>query len=260
MSFYETYEFFALDRTLTVAEMRALRRISTRAVITPTRFWNFYDWGGLKGDPRAMLRRYFDLFVYTCSGGIRWGMLRLPATHVDARRWRPYVSEQRGTREPARCTSLATRNGQTILTLSPPEGDAADVFGYCSADHDAGELDEVSWGVSLAVLRSGLMAGDLRGLYLAWLRSVQAGERSVTAREPPRPEGLSDLTGVLYTFAEFLGLNAALMSVALTDDARGSRTVGELLDAARAHAAARRRRATSRPQPRAGNASRRSRS
>src|SRR5665213_1766174 len=66
MSFYETYEFFALDHPLTSAEMRALRRISTRAIITPTRFWNFYDWGGLKGDPRDILRRYFDLFVDTC--------------------------------------------------------------------------------------------------------------------------------------------------------------------------------------------------
>jgi hypothetical protein len=101
-----------------------------------------------------------------------------------------------------------------------------------------------------------LMAGDLRGLYLAWLCSVQAGERSVAAREPPRPEGLSDLTGVLHTFAEFLGLNADLMSVALTDDARGSRTVGELVDAARARAAARRPRATSRPQRRAGTSRR----
>jgi hypothetical protein len=52
MSYYETYEFFAIDRRLTHAEMRALRRISTRATITPTRFHNFYNWGGLKADPQ----------------------------------------------------------------------------------------------------------------------------------------------------------------------------------------------------------------
>ena len=90
MSYHETYEFFAIDRRLTPAEMDALRAISTRATITPTRFYNYYDWGGLRGDPREMLRRWFDLFVYQeLSGGARWGMLRFPADHVDARRWRP---------------------------------------------------------------------------------------------------------------------------------------------------------------------------
>ena len=45
MSYHETYEFFSIDRRLTRVEMRALRAISTRATITPTRFYNFYDWG-----------------------------------------------------------------------------------------------------------------------------------------------------------------------------------------------------------------------
>lgn len=100
MSYHETYEFFAIDRRLTPAEMRALRAISTRATITPARFYNFYDWGGLKGEPREMLRRYFDLFVYTGNGLPHMGMLRFPADRVDRRRWRPYVAEQRGTHPP----------------------------------------------------------------------------------------------------------------------------------------------------------------
>ena len=89
MSYHETYEFFAIDCCLTPAEMRALRAISTRATITPTRFYNFYDWGGLKADPHDLLRRYYDLFVYTASGGARWGMLRFPTDRVEVRRWRP---------------------------------------------------------------------------------------------------------------------------------------------------------------------------
>src|SRR4051812_33268010 len=122
MSTYETYEFFALERRLTAREMGALRAISSRAIITPTRFWNFYEWGGLKGDPRAMLRRWFDLFVYQeMNGGARWGMLRFPAARVDVRAWRPYVTVQRGASPPESCASVAAQGRVTILTILPPE-------------------------------------------------------------------------------------------------------------------------------------------
>jgi hypothetical protein len=44
VSEYQYYEFVALDRPLTPAEMVELRSISTRAQITPTRFFNEYHW------------------------------------------------------------------------------------------------------------------------------------------------------------------------------------------------------------------------
>ena len=86
MSYHETYEFFAIDRRLTPAELRALRRISTRATITPTRFYNVYDWGELKADPSDLVHRYYDLFVYTeLNSGAWWATLRFPADRID---WR----------------------------------------------------------------------------------------------------------------------------------------------------------------------------
>ena len=48
MSEHQCYEFVALDRPLTPKQMAELRAISTRAEITPTRFWNEYQWGDLK--------------------------------------------------------------------------------------------------------------------------------------------------------------------------------------------------------------------
>src|SRR5215217_3274907 len=64
VSEYQSYEFLALDRPLTVAEMAELRSVSTRAQITPTRFFNEYHWGDLKADPAELLARYFDVHVY----------------------------------------------------------------------------------------------------------------------------------------------------------------------------------------------------
>jgi hypothetical protein len=266
VSFRETYEFFALDRCLTPAEMRALRRISTRATITPARFYNFYDWGELKGDPREMLRRYFDLFVYTGNGRPYVGMLRFPVARIDRRRWRPYVTEQRGMSPPARSASIVTVGDVAILTIEPAEDTRLRSVTtarqrFVDADEgwenegvecefkdevEDGFEDEASWPVPLALARAALLGGDLRPLYLLWLLSVQCGERSEGAMEPPRPPELGRLTGSLRMFVEFLRLNADLLTVAVEAPTAATRTAGQMLDAARAwtdqrrHAAARR--------------------
>ena len=56
MSEYQYYEFQALDRPLTQREMRELRKYSTRATITDTRFVNHYEWGNFKGDASKWMR------------------------------------------------------------------------------------------------------------------------------------------------------------------------------------------------------------
>jgi hypothetical protein len=195
-------------------------------VISPTRFYNFYDWGGLKGDPRDMLRRYFDLFIYTGSGGTRWGMLRRPSGSIEPTRWRAYLHQQRGLRPPARRTSFVTRGGVAILTFGPPE--PGGVSGLSSTG-GAEELDdEEGWSAPLALLRADLLGGDLRGLYLMWLASVQAGERRPVEREPLMPPGLAHLTGTLYRVAEFLRLDPGLLSVALSGWKAAPRTAEAL--------------------------------
>jgi len=83
VSEYQCYEFVALDRRLTAKEMAELRSISTRAEITPTRFWNEYHWGDLKADPAKLLARYFDMHLYFANWGTRRLMFRLPVQAVD---------------------------------------------------------------------------------------------------------------------------------------------------------------------------------
>ena len=264
MSYHETYEFFAIDRRLTPAELRALRRISTRATITPTRFYNFYDWGGLKAEPHDLVRRYFDLFVYTeLSSGARWAALRFPAERIDRQVWRAYVAEQRGTAVTERSASLMSRGETVLLDLLPPENPEL-ASNWTSDDDDEDEpwnaddfrdtfddegIDEGSLAVPLALVRADLLAGDLRALYLLWLCAVQGGERRATAVEPPRPPGLdtvSGLSGVLASLAEFMRLDEDLFAVALESPRPAGRTAGALLEAARLAREARRRRAAKR--------------
>ena len=78
MSEYQYYEFAALDSALDRRQQSELRAISTRALITPTGFVNTYEWGDLKADPRRLVERYFDAFLYLSNWGTHRLMLRLP--------------------------------------------------------------------------------------------------------------------------------------------------------------------------------------
>ena len=78
MSEYQYYEFQAIDRPLTPGEMAELRKLSSRASITPTRLQNVYHYGDFRGDPLKLMERYFDAFVYVANWGTHRFMVRLP--------------------------------------------------------------------------------------------------------------------------------------------------------------------------------------
>src|SRR3954447_6814826 len=92
VSEYQCYEFVALDRPLTARQMAELRAISTRAEISPTRFWNEYQWGDLKGDPAKLVARYFDAHLYFANWGTHRLMLRLPKARVDTKALKQYFA------------------------------------------------------------------------------------------------------------------------------------------------------------------------
>ena len=83
MSDYQYYEFLAIDRPLDSRQQQELRALSTRARITATRLVNTYHWGDFKGDPRLLMSRYFDAFLYLANWGTRQLMFRLPTSLLD---------------------------------------------------------------------------------------------------------------------------------------------------------------------------------
>jgi hypothetical protein len=199
VSEYQWYEFLALDRQLTVQEMAELRGMSTRAEITPTRFWNEYHWGDLKADPSELLARYFDLHLYVANWGTRRLMFRLPVTAVDLEALRAYA--------PGGPVTLATTGEHAVLDLwSEVEEPEDDWF-------EAGHL-----AASLTPLRSELLRGDRRVAYLAWLLAVQDGQVDAAASEPPVPHGLAGGSAPLAALADFLRLDQDLLAAAAESD------------------------------------------
>jgi hypothetical protein len=195
VSEYQCYEFVALDRPLIAKEMAELRGISTRAEITPTRFWNEYHWGDLKADPAKLLARYFDLHLYFANWGTRRLMLRLPIAAVDNRALGAYL--------PGDPATLTTVGEHAIVDLCSEVDEPEDDW------FEAGGL-----AGSLTPLRAELLRGDLRVAYLAWLLAVQAGAVGPRAVEPPVPSGLGGLSAPLAALAEFLRVDRDLLAVA----------------------------------------------
>jgi hypothetical protein len=193
VSEYQYYDFRALDRPLTRNEMAALRAISTRATITATSFTNHYEWGDLKANPSKLPEKYFDAFVYVANWGTHEFYIRLPQGSVDYNLLKAMVPGE----------SLRIRKTATFVIVE---------FRF-ESEWD-GEDDGTGWMASLMPLRSDLLRGDPRCLYLGWLRCLQDGGLDEDKLEPPVPAGLEELSGPLHALIEFLKIDEDLVEVA----------------------------------------------
>ena len=194
MSEYQYYEFLALDRPLTDKQRAELRSISTRAEITATRFVNEYQWGDLKGDPRKMMERYFDAFLYLANWGTRRLMFRLPRGALGSKTAERYCYTD--------TASLIETGSHLILSL------------YVDREPD-GYWDEPGGQLAAMVqARAELAAGDLRLLYLAWLLALQSDEVDDEDTEPPVPAGLEHLSASLQAVVDFFEIDEDLIAVA----------------------------------------------
>ncbi len=195
MSEYQYYEFRAVDRPLGEREMAELRELSTRAEITPTGLVNTYNWGDFRGNPYKLMEKYFDAFVYVANWGTHQLMFRIPRRLIDAKTASPY------------------RTGEGLLLKIKGEHVLLEFLSDTEEPEDF-EVGGEGWLPSMITLRSDLLRGDLRSLYLGWLACLWTEELDDDAPEPPVPPGMRELTAPLSALAEFLRLDADLLEVA----------------------------------------------
>lgn len=199
MSTYQYYEFQAVDRSLTPGELDALRAISKRATITPTRFQNVYSYGDFGGDPLALMTDFFDAFVYVANWGTHKLMLRLPRADFEPSLAQPYAVEF--------SFDVHERDDVVILDFDSEGGDDEDY--YWITDEEA-----AAWLPALLPLRAELARGDTRALYLGWLGAAFTHEEEDEVVEPPAPPGLGELSPALKTLASFLRISEDLLAIA----------------------------------------------
>jgi len=198
MSEYQYYDFRAIDRALTRAEIAELRSISTRAAITSASFTNHYEWGDLKADPLKLLEKYFDAFLYVANWGTREFYLRLPQEFVDYKALRAMLHGE---------AAQVRKAGNSVIVAFENQ--------FEDDDWD----DGTGWMGSLMSLRSELLRGDSRCLYLGWLLCAQNEEFDKDELEPAAPAGLGELCAPLRSLIEFLGIDEDLVEVAASASA-----------------------------------------
>lgn len=196
MSEYQYYEFQAIDRPLTREEMAELRRYSSRARITSTRFAVVYHFGDFKGDRGDWMKRYFDAHLYTSNFGSRVFCLRFPVGWIDPETFAPYQVEG----------ALEISKTRTHLIVS------------FLLDSDPGEYyedeDNENTLEDLLPIRAALAAGDLRALYIGWISAVQNVLVEPDSVEPSIPPGLESEDSALDSLIGFLNLREDLLAAA----------------------------------------------
>ena len=195
MSEYQYYEFQAIDRPLQQADKEALRKISSRAEITSTRFTNVYHYGDFRGNSRKLMERWFDLHLYVANWGTRILMIRLPKRLVDRSVIDRFVS--------AVDEVELVESGENLIV---EVAFYAEDGGYYTDSEGEGWLD------SIAPLRNSALAGDLRLFYILWLTAVERETVPVHVEEPL--PGLGPLSSPLKSLAEFFGVDQDLVRAA----------------------------------------------
>jgi hypothetical protein len=197
MSEYQYYEFQALDRSLTPQEQKTLQALSSRAHVTPHRASFVYNYGDFRGDPEAILAQYFDAMIYLANWGTWQIMFRFPQGLVDRSWFTPYEVED--------AIAVSTTAHHLILNITIQ--DEGGMMGWVEGE---------GWLPQLLPLRDDLLAGDLRLLYLAWLRLcpnliAYSDEEDEDPLEPPVPPNLGKLTAPLNAFVELVELDNDLV-------------------------------------------------
>ncbi|MCK1794990.1 hypothetical protein MTQ01_02930 [Streptomyces sp. XM4193] len=192
MSEYQYYQFLAVERPLSECQQGELRKLSTRAQITSNRMTNHYEWGDFKGDPVALVERYFDAHLYFANWGSRRLLLRVPSAQVPLKTVLPYCRQD---------VLAAHRHGAYTVIDMVSEDDGADEDQWVQEAEWDDEEDEGALA-ELIGIRDELCRGDLRSLAIARLTDGAAGPepRDSPGRADTLPGPLSASQQALAAF------------------------------------------------------------
>jgi hypothetical protein len=201
MSEYQYYEFQAIDRPLTPEEQAAVAGLSSRTEPHPWRAVFTYSWSDFPGNAKEILAQYYDALLYLANWGSRELMFRFPRDLVDLDQLQSYDVET--TDYPSDVITISTHGEYEILDIRL---DAEEGLGWIEGEGGLGTLLE---------LREALLRGDLRVLYLAWLKGITlTDDVDEEALEPPIPPGLGALTPALDAFVELFDVDPRMIRTA----------------------------------------------
>jgi hypothetical protein len=207
MNEFQFYEFQTIDKLLTTDQQTSLSYLSQTAQINNRQAIFTYSYGDLPRQPEDLVARLFDAMLYLSTWGSKQLIFRLPAAAIDPTQFQPFLIPHH--------IELIQDNSNYILVLNLGEDDTVEWI------DGEGELSK------LTTLRQDLLAGDMRMLYLAWLKVMELRGVSSTALEPHLPHGYDFYTTPLRHFINLFEIDSSLLAAAARPH-ETQRTVKEL--------------------------------
>ena len=197
MSEHQVYEFKALDGSLSAKDKEYVRGLSSRAKVSSTSAYFVYNYGDFRGEPEEVLDRCFDVMVYFANYGVRTVMVRLPKDVISERSLQPYTIDY--------FIKTSTTEKSVILALN-----------IISEDYYVWIEDDESWIDELCEVRNEILQGDLRSLYLSWLKAGLADDAPPLDElmEPPIPPNLKTLSPTLTSLTKFFKIDMDMVAIA----------------------------------------------
>lgn len=198
MSEYQYYEFQSIDRLLTAQEQVEIQELSSRGKVTSTQAIFLYNYSDFRNSPEQVLTKYFDAMFYIANWGTWRLMFRFPKAIIDTKCFQPYVLPD--------VITITKTSQYIVLDIEIHEENG--INGWAEGE---------GWLSQLLPLRDELLAGDLRLLYLVWLRAAAAlagDSLEEDPIEPPIPPNLSQLSAPLQAFIELVELDPDLVTAA----------------------------------------------
>ena len=196
MSEFQYYEFQKLDGPLQIAEIKAIKNLSSRAQVGGNQARFIYSYGDFKGDPEKILAQYFDSMLYVANWGTKQISFKLPNA--------------------AACAELSMYECEDVVTLRNLN-DALIVSIRHDNENGSGWIDEDEIATKLSELqglRQALIKQDYRCLYIAWL--AHYGDDAPELEDLPMPTNMATLSPELSAFADFFEIDKKRVKAAHT--------------------------------------------
>jgi hypothetical protein len=198
MSEYQYYEFQTVERLLNSQEQKEISKLSSRVQLTPKSAIFVYNYGDFRGEPKEVLSKYFDVMFYIANWGTWQLMFKFPQKLVSKKWFEPYLINH--------AITITETSEYLILDLTIDQDES--IMGWVEGE---------GWLSRLLPLRDNLLAGDVRLLYLTWLKvapHLVEYELPEDPIEPPIPANLGQLSQPLKAFIELVELEPDLVEAA----------------------------------------------
>jgi hypothetical protein len=205
MSEYQYHEWQTVDRVLSPKEQAAVKALSSHMEVSPSKAVVIYNWSDFRHDPKEVLLKYFDAYLYLANWGSLRLMFRFPKGMLNEPEMEPYRNNE--------YVSLETVGQYQVLDIEFNPEDSKWML------VTEGDLS------AFIGLRAALLEGDYRLLYLTWLKAMtfygepedgDEEEEDSHSRElePPVPPGLKQLSPALQNFIQVFEINPFLVQAA----------------------------------------------